>query len=512
MTSIVKNLTQNNKNLIFSALSIFLNICVGLFYTPYLIKNLGILAYGIIPLALLINQYLGVFTESLTSVFTRYYTIAIQKNDWIEASKHISISLFVVIILSLVLIYPFYFLIDNLTYIFNIPFKYVDSAKYLFVLTIVSFTISLYSSLFNTVLFAYNKIDYLNIIKIIRGVLKPFIIFLSFNYIYTDIIFIGIANLIGEFIILIFSYYIFKKFTNNKIVFNLLRLNKIDVFSMLAIVFWILIQNLGDIGLFKSDIFILNYFWSTKESGVVGALNEIINYIYIIGFTFSGLFFPTLIKYYSLEKHSEFANLIINKSVLFGVSSAVIIGTILGFSNIILPLWFGDIVYINYKFWTILKFCIVPFYISSVFFTFASRTWNKVKYPAILTIFIGLINLGITFLIGYVYRQHEFINLILIVNLFFGIFQCYFINGYFFYRLYPNMLKKIALNFITISSILIISLIISHLFFLTVDKYSFLIKFLSFIIVNILLFISVIVFLVPHYEIKKILLIIKRKL
>src|SRR5690606_64676 len=159
---------QVRKNLVFNILSLLANIAVGIFYTPFLVKSLGVVAYGVIPLALIINQYIGVITGSLTGALTRFYSIALQKNDKVEASKSLSTSFLIISVIVLVLVVPLWYFIQKIDNIFTIPDELVVDAKLLFTYTAISFAVSLFSSIFNVILYAFNRLDLLNVVKIIR--------------------------------------------------------------------------------------------------------------------------------------------------------------------------------------------------------------------------------------------------------------------------------------------------------------------------------------------------------
>ena len=81
-------MNQVKKNLLFNIISLLVNVAIGILYTPYLVKSLGVVAYGVVPLALIINQYISVVTGSLTSALTRFYSIALQKGDKEEGDYH----------------------------------------------------------------------------------------------------------------------------------------------------------------------------------------------------------------------------------------------------------------------------------------------------------------------------------------------------------------------------------------------------------------------------------------
>ena len=104
MLCFVVTMTQVQKNLMLNILNLVCNVIVGLYYTPYLVRSLGVVAYGIVPLALIVNQFIVVVTGALTSALTRFYSIELQKKEYERASRSLSTSLiliggFVVILL-----------------------------------------------------------------------------------------------------------------------------------------------------------------------------------------------------------------------------------------------------------------------------------------------------------------------------------------------------------------------------------------------------------------------------
>lgn len=100
--------TQLHKNFISNILALIANVVVGILYTPYLIRSLGVAAYGILPLTLVINQYISVLTGSLSGALTRFYSIALQRNDTERASKCLS-TIMGVFIISIIILFPVLF-------------------------------------------------------------------------------------------------------------------------------------------------------------------------------------------------------------------------------------------------------------------------------------------------------------------------------------------------------------------------------------------------------------------
>src|ERR1041385_5868049 len=75
--------------------SLVITLFVGLWYTPFMIKSLGIAVYGLVPLASSITNYLTVITGSVCAMVARYVTTDLARNDVLNANKHFNTFLIV---------------------------------------------------------------------------------------------------------------------------------------------------------------------------------------------------------------------------------------------------------------------------------------------------------------------------------------------------------------------------------------------------------------------------------
>jgi membrane protein EpsK len=447
--------TQIRKNLISNILSLIVNVTIGILYTPYLVKQLGIMAYGIIPLALIINQYIGIVTGSLTSALTRFYTIALQKDNNDDASKYLNTSLVVIVALVFLFLIPLWYLVENIESIFNMPSELLEDAKYMFIYTILSLFISLFSSVFNITLFASNRLDLLNVINVFRVSSKFLLVLLFFSAIDKNISYVGLASLMTEISLLFFSLWVFFRFSVKSVTLNLKRYNSTAFKAVGMMAIWTVIHQLGDLGLYRVDNLLVNMFWSSKESGILGAFEEIGNYIIMVASVFSSLFGPLILIAYSKGDHLKVKELCLDRSLSVGVFLSVIIGIIMGFSTIILKIWLND-EFIPYNSWLILKLALVPFYAAAGVFSFAARAWNKVLFPALMTVVLGSVNFVILyFLAKFSNNSLSQVQLMLFVGLIFGTIQSYFLNGLYFSKYYPGTLQMVLLNFFKILLVLI---------------------------------------------------------
>ena len=78
---------QNLRN-IASNISIFVvNLLISLWFTPYLIRNLGSEVFGFVPLANSVANFLGIITNSVNLSTGRYLTIEIEKQNLEESNQ-----------------------------------------------------------------------------------------------------------------------------------------------------------------------------------------------------------------------------------------------------------------------------------------------------------------------------------------------------------------------------------------------------------------------------------------
>lgn len=451
---------QTKINFYSNIATLIANVIVGVFYTPYLVRTLGISAYGVVPLALIINQYIGVVTGSLTGAFTRFYSIAIQQNEIKRASETISTALVVVLTIIIILAPALLYIVYDIDHVFNIPHEYVAGAKWLFAFTILSFFISLISSILNVTLYAINRLDKMNIIKIIRNISKLLLVVVFFELIGTDIYFIGLSNFISELLILLYSIYLFSRYSPNGLKIRFNKFSTTVFYAIFGMAIWVLIHQIGDVGLYRIDNIAVNKFWGIESSGALGAITEFGSYVTIIVSVIGSLFGPLILIAYSRNDHDEVKRLSTSQSFLVGALTAILAGILAGYSKPLLSIWLGNS-FSQYSPWLLIKLSVIPLYASGGVLAFTYRSWNKVKFPAMLTLIIGLLNIAIAYVsIKYLLAS---INVLLIICAIMGILQSYYLNSYCVYKIYKDTGRALIWSSVKIMIIFSLTTIFCYL-------------------------------------------------
>ena len=129
---------QLSLNLLANLVTFIVGLVINLFLTPYIIKNVGIDAYGFIPLSGNIISYITIVSIALNSMAGRFITIAVHEGDIRKANIYFNTVLFSNVFLMFIFGIIFSFMVIYLEKFLNIPTTLMFDIKTLFSLTFFS--------------------------------------------------------------------------------------------------------------------------------------------------------------------------------------------------------------------------------------------------------------------------------------------------------------------------------------------------------------------------------------
>ena len=150
---------QFPRNSFFQVLSFISHVVIGICLVPYLVRHLGRAAYGLIPIAGAMTQYVALISHSISSAVNRFLTIALQQNDADEANRIFNTAFFSYLAIGLLQIPVFALIIYYANAIFSIPEALYQDVIILLACSATSFLISLTCSVFGVPMYANNRLD-----------------------------------------------------------------------------------------------------------------------------------------------------------------------------------------------------------------------------------------------------------------------------------------------------------------------------------------------------------------
>ncbi|NJN53430.1 MAG: hypothetical protein HC804_00970 [Anaerolineae bacterium] len=141
-----------------------LNILIGIWYTPYLIKNLGVAAYGVVALAMSLTSYMFLFGSAIDNTVGRYLTIDIKNRQFQAANKTFNTAFWTAVAITFFIL-PLISLVSFIApQIFDVPAGAEQSTRWLFAGVIGSYLLVVLRSIFSASPFSFNRLDLNNIV------------------------------------------------------------------------------------------------------------------------------------------------------------------------------------------------------------------------------------------------------------------------------------------------------------------------------------------------------------
>lgn len=374
-----------------NVLSFVVNIVIGLWLVPYLIKYIGIAAYGLVPLAMVFTEYISIITISINGAVTRFLTIDIQNENWKNANKIFNTAFFAMLVLILVQVPILTYVTIDVSSVFEVPDNLVEDTYYLFALTFAGYLISLLSSIFSTSMYAYNRLDLRKIVDLNRIVFRIITIIVLFTLFTPSLKFVGIANLVGAVTSIIYASIYWKKLTPKLHIqwssfdFSILK-------SLTNMGGWLIINQVGFLLFLKVDIFVVNKYFGAEATGEYSAVLQWNILIRTMASVLSNVIGPMLLI--------SFANNKLNDVIKFGklgvkflsIGIGICTGVVCGLSSQLLSIWLGPD-FAQFSTLMIVMLCHLAINLGVLPLFPINISLNKVRVPGLVTAGMGGLNL-----------------------------------------------------------------------------------------------------------------------
>ena len=373
-----------------------LNVLIGMWYTPYLIRHLGVAVYGLVPLANSLTSYLSLITLSLNGAAGRFLTIDLEKGDDISANRTFNTVLLgnlglVIIALPLVIV-----LVLNVQRWFDIPAGQEMYAQYLLAATLVAYLLTMVRSSFSVSSWARNRFDLRNIIIAIYQLTRVAIVVGIFRLTQPLLWHVGLGIFGAAVVGLIGDVLLWRKLTPQLQVrptaFDRSRVR--ELFGMGG---WLVVNQVGTLLFLNVDLIVANTLLGAEIAGGYGSVLLFSTLLRRLAQTASTVLTPTVLAKYA-RGDMQAVNRISQQAVRFlGLVMALPIGLLCGFAAPLLTLWLGH-EFQNLS-WLLValtahlsvNLAVLPLFGINVAF-------NKVRVPGIVTLVMGACNVGLAVL------------------------------------------------------------------------------------------------------------------
>jgi membrane protein EpsK len=380
-------------NLISNIAYFLVHVVVGILLVPYFISTLGIAAYGLIPLVSAVMGYVAIVIQSLDTTVSRYLTIDLQRMDYAEANRTFNTAFFG-LALIIALMIPIVILVAYFVpVIFNVPAGQETGAIILFICASAAFFIRSLNGTYTVQLFAYNRLDYMNLVNIVNFLVQVGLIVLLFSLKGPSLEFVGIAYISGAIIASVIAVILAKRVCPH-LYLSIGSFDRSKVRDLGNMGGWVFINQIGALLFLQIDLIVVNILFGATISGEYSIPLQLGNQLRTIAGVFAGVLTPIILTFYAKE-HIETMIRVTKSSVkLMGLTMALPIGLVCGFAPQLLTVWVGA----KYAFLApllilltvhlLVNIAVLPLFSINI-------AYNRVRVPGIVTFIMGIGNFAL---------------------------------------------------------------------------------------------------------------------
>ena len=375
-----------------------LSILVGAWYVPFLVRKLGPAVYGLIPLAGSITSYMALITLGLNSAVSRYLTIALEQKDNDKANRIFNTSFWGSLALTAMLAVLAALGVIYLDHIIRVPAGFEVHARWLFAATAAAFLLNEIKTPFDVSSFCRNRFDLRNIVSISEVLARVGLVVILFYAVAPNIYYVGYAIFFGTVVSSAGAIWLWKMLTPTLRVhprhfeWHTLR-------ELTATGGWVVINQIGAILYLGIDLLVANRLFGAEQSGKYAAVLQISVLIRTLGSTVAAVFSPTVLYYFARQDLDGLMAYLGRAVKCLGLLLALPIALTCGFAEPLLRLWLGP----NFSSLHLLLLLMVAHLCINVPIMpllGLQLAANRVKVPAVVTVVMGVANLGLALLLA----------------------------------------------------------------------------------------------------------------
>lgn len=333
---------NKNKQLIINMSASFIAYAVtfgiSFFLSPYIVKNVGVDAYGFVGLANNFIGYANLISVALNSMAGRFVTVKIHQKDTEGANRYFSSVLIANLFITAFMGIVFTVLLVFLQYLINIPSNMFWDVKLLFGALFLNCLIGTVGTIFNIATFAVNKLYLDSIRKIESNILRVVITLALFICLTPKVSYIGFTTLLCGIYVLAFNIYYTKKLLPQlKVKRKYFDLKAIIEVTLSGV--WNLINRVGQLLLDGLDLLITNLLINPTSMGILSLAKTLPNIITGIIGNMVVVFSPNFTILYAEEKMDELLASVKQSMKIMGVIANLPVIILIVCGDLFFVLW-----------------------------------------------------------------------------------------------------------------------------------------------------------------------------
>lgn len=392
-----KSLNQLKIGALLSYAQMFLNILIGLLYTPVMIRLLGQSEYGLYNTVASTISMLTILTLGFNASYVRYYSKYKKNNDFQNIYKLNGLFILIFMIIGLIAFVCGMFLSFNLNLVFDkgLTAAEYEIARVLMILLTINLASSFPMSVFSSIISSNERFIVLKLLGMVKTVVSPLITLPLLLMGYRSIAMVSVTlavNIITDTIYMFYVIFVLK----NKFIFK--NFEKGLFKSLFAFTFFLALNLIVDQINWNIGKFLLGRYQGTVSVAIYSVGFAIYQYYMTFSSAISGVFTPRIHKIVNDTvddiplRRRELTSLFVKVGRIQYIILFLIASGLLFFGKPFVHFWAGEGYESSYYVMLLLVFPATIALIQNCGLEI-QRAENKHKFRSIVYIFMALINL-----------------------------------------------------------------------------------------------------------------------
>ena len=330
-----------------SYVQIFLQIIIGVFYTPIMIRRLGQSEYGLYNTVSSTISMLSILSLGFNSSYIKYYAKYKEENNSEEIYKLNGLFLIIFLIIGAVACICGIFLTENLQLVFKdgLTDEEYSIARILMILLTINLSVSFPMSVFSNIISAHERFVFLKLLNILKTVVSPLVTLPLLLMGYKSIAMVSVTVGISIITDIFFLYYTFRDL-KQKFIFHSFERGLFK--SLFIYTFFIAINLIVDQVNVNIDKLLLTRYRGTSAVAIYSVGFSLESYYLMFSTAVSGVFTPKIHLIYNStnidekEKDKQLSSLFIKIGRIQFALLALIAGGMVFFCQAFIRYWAGE--------------------------------------------------------------------------------------------------------------------------------------------------------------------------
>jgi membrane protein EpsK len=385
-------------NLVASILAFGVSLVIGVFFTPYLLGKLGKGLYGLIPLSNTIVSYLAVATAGLHVAVSRFVSTSLERGDDDAASRTFSTATIGLWVISTILIFPLVLISWHGDWFLQVEPQNMGDLRMLLAYCGAAFLVSTTTSPFGVSLFYRNRFDIQNWLSLASNLLRVSVVILTFTLFAPNLSHVGLGILLSTVVVACGNVYYWAKFTPSLALKQVLWNSK-EFHRIIHTAGWVLVSQVGTILLVGIDLLVVNRLFGPVANTQYALALQWSILLRGIASTLATLFASDITAYNAREDLPGLVAYTRRSIKFMGLLMALPVGLVCGLGRPLLETWVGS-EYTGIA--PLMVILTLPLAINLGYLPLhnVSLATNQVKWPGIVQITAGVLNLILALVLG----------------------------------------------------------------------------------------------------------------